>query len=220
MKLVCPARYSAAALPSRLRAAPAKNRIWSAIGGISPPPLRPRRFPGVRDPAAPLPPRRRAPRLAGVAGPGRPRLLGVLLDRTGGAQQRPGALPRRRPPPALERPGRHRVGPVDVLRAGDRRRAEHLTARRIHQIHPTPLGGIHRLSADEVAQNQFLAHKGILLLGTGPAARPEETCQGTCRIAPAGSAVTAGSRPGVRIRRPGPARKGPRRRPPRAARSR
>ena len=27
--------YSAAALPSRFRAAPAKNRIWSTIGGIS-----------------------------------------------------------------------------------------------------------------------------------------------------------------------------------------
>ena len=27
--------YSAAALPSRVRAAPAKKRIWSTIGGIS-----------------------------------------------------------------------------------------------------------------------------------------------------------------------------------------
>ena len=32
---VCPAMYSAAASPSRLRAAPAKKRIWSTIGGIS-----------------------------------------------------------------------------------------------------------------------------------------------------------------------------------------
>ena len=32
---VCPARYSPAARPSSTRAAPAKNRIWSTIGGIS-----------------------------------------------------------------------------------------------------------------------------------------------------------------------------------------
>ena len=35
MNEVCPAMYSAAARPSRWRAAPAKKRIWSTIGGIS-----------------------------------------------------------------------------------------------------------------------------------------------------------------------------------------
>ena len=35
MNEVWPAMYSAAARPSRLRAAPAKKRIWSTIGGIS-----------------------------------------------------------------------------------------------------------------------------------------------------------------------------------------
>ncbi len=35
MNDVCPAMYSAAALPSSSRAAPAKNRIWSTIGPIS-----------------------------------------------------------------------------------------------------------------------------------------------------------------------------------------
>ena len=32
---VCPARYSPADRPSSIRAAPAKNRIWSTMGGIS-----------------------------------------------------------------------------------------------------------------------------------------------------------------------------------------
>ena len=35
MNDVWPAMYSAAARPSRCRAAPAKKRIWSTIGGIS-----------------------------------------------------------------------------------------------------------------------------------------------------------------------------------------
>ena len=35
MNEVCPAMYSPAERPSSIRAAPAKNRIWSTIGGIS-----------------------------------------------------------------------------------------------------------------------------------------------------------------------------------------
>ncbi|GAA2540767.1 hypothetical protein GCM10010210_08880 [Pseudonocardia hydrocarbonoxydans] len=40
--------YSALALPSSIRAAPAKNRIWSTIGGISSDAVRPRGLPVLR----------------------------------------------------------------------------------------------------------------------------------------------------------------------------
>jgi hypothetical protein len=45
---VNPDMYSAAALPSRVRAAPAKKRIWSTIGGISSDAVRPSGLPVLR----------------------------------------------------------------------------------------------------------------------------------------------------------------------------
>ena len=52
MNDVWPARYSPADRPSRLRAAPAKNRIWSIIGGSSSDAVSPIGLPVLRDSAA------------------------------------------------------------------------------------------------------------------------------------------------------------------------
>ena len=49
---VKPAMYSPAARPSRTRAAPAKNRIWSIIGGISSAAVTPTGFPVFCDSSA------------------------------------------------------------------------------------------------------------------------------------------------------------------------
>ena len=77
--------YSPAALPSSTRAAPAKNRIWSTIGGIS----------SLAVSACGLPV---------FSASSFDELLGARLDRVGELQQRLLPLGRRRVAPGLERP--------------------------------------------------------------------------------------------------------------------
>jgi hypothetical protein len=84
--------YSPCARPSRTRAAPAKNRIWSTIGGIS-----------SRD------------RLAGVLALDLDELLGVLLDHVGELEQRALTFTRGGPPPLLKRLCRRMARVVDIF---------------------------------------------------------------------------------------------------------
>ena len=130
---VNPDMYSPAERPSSIRAAPAKNRIWSTIGGIS----------SDRVSAIGLPVFSRL---------GRDELLGPGLDRVGDPQQRQAALGRRGVPPALERVGGGGEGGVDLGLAGDRRGGEGLAGARVDQLGVLVVGEVGPLPADEVAQ--------------------------------------------------------------------
>ena len=88
--------YSPGDLPSRTRAAPAKNRIWSTIGAIS------------------------SDRVSEIGLPVFSHsicdeFLGVRLDEVGELEQRALPLARGGPPPGLERLGRRLVRVVDVF---------------------------------------------------------------------------------------------------------
>ena len=88
--------YSPLDRPSSTRAAPAKNRIWSTIGGIS--------SDMVSEIGLPV--------FSHSIGD---ELLGVLLDHVGELEQRALPLARRRPAPLLERRAGGLAGLVDVL---------------------------------------------------------------------------------------------------------
>ena len=124
------------ALPSSIRAAPAKKRIWSTIGGIS---SRRSARAACRCSGSPAPPaRRRAPR------PRRRSAAAPAAARTAWCRAS-----------VSNAVGRGGVGAVDVLGAGHRRGAEDLTGGRVDQVHPAAVGGVDVLPADEVAQYDF-----------------------------------------------------------------
>src|ERR1039457_4286141 len=128
MNEVNPDMYSPAERPSSIRAAPAKNRIWSTIGGVSRP-----RLPGVL---------RRG--LDDRAGPG--------LDRVRDPQQCEAALGRGVVPPVREGLRGRRDRGVDLDLAGDRRGGEYLAGARVDQLGPAVERHVSPVSADEVAQ--------------------------------------------------------------------
>ena len=102
MNEVCPAMYSPADLPSSIRAAPAKNRIWSTIGGISSDMVSATGLPVFSHSAA-------------------TNSSAARLERVGDAQQRQAALGGGGVAPALEGRGGRGNGGVDLGFAGDRR---------------------------------------------------------------------------------------------------
>ena len=108
---VWPAMYSPAARPSSTRAAPAKNRIWSTIGGISSLAVSAHGLP-VFCASSRTSSSARASMASAICSSARWRSLGVV------SRQR------------LERLRRGGVGPVDVLGAGDRRLGDDLPGAR------------------------------------------------------------------------------------------
>ena len=123
--------YSPADLPSSTRAAPAKKRIWSHIGGTS----------SVR---------RQLHRLARVLRLDRDELVGALLDRVGDPQQRALALARRRVAPLLERALGVLERGVDVGLPRQRGGREHLAGAGVDQLGRLAVGGGDPLAVDEV----------------------------------------------------------------------
>src|SRR4051794_4706265 len=132
--------YSPADLPSSSRAAPAKKRIWSHIGGDPPPPpsrlrLPPFFGPTSHSPAAPaLLLRRGLLRLARVLRLDVDELVGAGLDRVGDPQQRALALARRGVAPALERARGGPEGRVDIGLARQCGVREHVAGARVDQL--------------------------------------------------------------------------------------
>ena len=125
--------YSPAVLPSRMRAAPAKNRIWSTIGGISSLRIRRDGFPEFSHLAV-------------------DDLLGAGLDGVGDAEQGERTLRRRRVAPRLERVGGRVHGVVDVLGPRQRAVAYSLTRHGIDDRHCGAVCGVDELAVDEVLE--------------------------------------------------------------------
>ena len=128
---VKPVMYSPAAVPSSTRAAPAKKRIWSHIGGISSSIVSCFGLPVLR-------------RLDVHE------LLGALLERVGDPQQGALALGRRGVAPALERARRVLEGGVDVGLARQRRGGVDLAGAGIDQLGRLAARRGHALAVDEV----------------------------------------------------------------------
>jgi hypothetical protein len=94
----------------------------------------------------------RLDRLAGVGGLQLGQLLGVGLDRVGDPQQGERALGRGGARPALEGGAGGGDGAVDVGGARVGRLGDLLARRRVQHRLRSALGGLHRISVDEVAQ--------------------------------------------------------------------
>ena len=108
--------YSPADLPSNILAAPAKNRIWSTIGGISSAMVTWLGLPVLRPSASTS-------------------RLSVLLDVVGEIEQRLLPVRRRGALPVGERLGRGGVRVVDVLLVRNRRGGVLLAGARVDQRH-------------------------------------------------------------------------------------
>ena len=170
--------YSPAARPSSMRAAPAKNRIWSTIGGISSLAVSPSGLPVF-------------------CALQRDQLVGVLLDRVGELAAAPAAaragVVSRQVSNAAAAAG---VGPVDVGRRRTPAPGEHLAGRRVDQVGAC---GRRPASTDspptKLRSARLLAHGVLLEVGrmvcTPPPERPAVNGNGGCRV------------PGHDIRRPG-----------------
>ena len=115
--------YSPALLPSRWRAAVAKKRIWSTIGGIS----------SLRHEVR---------RLAAVLDLQRDQLVGPRLDRVGDAEQRQRPLARRGVAPALERGGCGRIAASTSASPRQRRRRVLLAGRRVDDAGGATVGRV------------------------------------------------------------------------------
>ena len=131
--------YSPLARPSSTRAAPAKNRIWSTIGGISSDIVRPIGLPVFSDSMA-------------------TRSVGVLLDHVRELEQRALPLARRRPAPLLERRAGSPAGLVDVDGRGVRRARIDLAGRRVDDVHHGAVGRRLDLAVDDVVERLLLRH--------------------------------------------------------------
>ncbi len=128
-----PARYSPADRPSSTRAAPAKNRSWSSIGGIS----------SLRVSASGLPVFSHSTAMISSA-----------RASTASANLQQGALPLARSgvPPALERGAGRLVGAVHVLGAGQWRGEIDLTGGGVEHVQGAPVGGRDLLPVDKIGQ--------------------------------------------------------------------
>ena len=129
--------YSPAARPSIVRAAPAKKRSWSTIGGISSSNIA-------------------CARLARVRWSRVGDLLGALLERVGELQQQRLALAPASCCQVSKRLARRLDGLVDVLLAGERRVRDHLAGRGVDDVLGLALGRIDELAADHVLQVEDL----------------------------------------------------------------
>ena len=123
--------YSPADRPSSIRAAPAKNRIWSTIGGISSAMVR----------ATGLP-------VFWLSAPHQ--LLGARFDGVGDPEEGQAPLRRGGALPAGEGLGGAPYRPVDVGGSGDRSLGERLAGGRVDQRNRRPVHRVDQLSADEV----------------------------------------------------------------------
>ena len=136
--------YSPVALPSSSRAAPAKKRSWSTIGTSSSLRVSPSGLPVFS-------------RLDGGE------LVRPRLHRVGQLQQGQLAHGGRGPAPVLEGLGGGAQRVLDVLGAGDRRQGDHLLGDRVDDLAGLAADGVHRLAADDVAQDAGL-HTTLLML--------------------------------------------------------
>ena len=131
--------YSPAERPSSTRAAPAKNRIWSTIGGISSDRVR-------RD------------RLAGVLALDLDQLVGALLD---GVRDRSSAFCRSegvvsRQPLERGRGGGACAASTSACPDSGRGARRRLAGARVDDVGGAPVGGVHLLAVHEVAQRALV----------------------------------------------------------------
>src|ERR1022692_4645580 len=135
--------YSPAERPSSIRAAPAKNLIWSTIGGISSDLVSPTGLPVFSDSAA-TNSSARASMASAIRSSARLRSAGVV--------SRQASFRRSGVPPGLEGRRGGGEGSVDIGGLGDRRRGERLAGARVDQLSRPAGRGVGPLAADEVTQ--------------------------------------------------------------------
>ena len=165
--------YSPAARPSRTRAAPAKNRIWSTIGGISSAAVTAIGLP-VFSLSRAISSSAFASTTSAIRSRAACRSDGVVLA------------------PGVERIGRGAVGAVDVLRIGHRRLGEHLARCGVDQLGGLAGDGIDGLAVDEVADDA--GHWALLRIRTA-ATRPPDGAE--CSRAGGGPAGSEQPNPSV-----------------------
>ena len=159
--------YSPADRPSRLRAAPAKNRSWSTIGGIS----------SLAVSASGLPVFSLSRAMSSSA------FASIASAIFSSASERSDGVLSRQDSKAV---GRRREGAVDVLGRAVGGLGEDLAGGRVDEVHHLAVGGVDGLTVDEVADDA-VAHVlsswlrtgslGAGLIASHPSPRRRETTE-------------------------------------------